>query len=83
MNPNLNTTGQLRIAREDCEVGDWVDAIIAPEWSSDLSSHVFRREEISISPVEGGMGGILPDQSAKWTFIPDNRAEGLVWVRES
>ena len=83
MNPNPQAIGQRRIAREDCEVGDWVDAIVAPEWSADLSPHVFRREQISISPVEGGMGGILPDQSVEWTFIPENRPEGLVWVRES
>ncbi|RYD57789.1 MAG: hypothetical protein EOP83_20975 [Verrucomicrobiaceae bacterium] len=83
MNPNLHTTGQRRIAREDCEVGDWVEAIIAPEWLQQQPSHVFRREQISISPVEGGMGGILPDQSEEWTFIADHRSGGLVWVRES
>ena len=83
MNLNPQTIGQRRIAREDCEVGDWVDAIVAPEWSSDLSSHVFRREQISISPVSGSMGGILPEQSEEWTFVPDTRADVLVWVRES
>jgi len=83
MNPHPQPIGQRRIAREDCEIGDWVDSIVAPEWSADLSPHTFRREEISISPVEGSMGGILPDQSGQWTFIPERRTGDLVWVRES
>ncbi|MEK7952393.1 hypothetical protein [Luteolibacter soli] len=83
MTPNPQTVGQHRIAREDCEVGDWVDALTAPEWSAQRASHVFRRAEISISPVDGGIGGILPDQSEEWTFIPGHRETGLVWIRES
>lgn len=83
MSPDPQTIGQHRIAREDCEIGDWVDAIVAPEWSVDLSPHTFRRAQNSISPVNGSMGGILPDQSEKWSFVAEPRSVGLAWVRKS
>ena len=83
MNANPGTTGQLRIAREDCEVGDWVNAAAIPEWSAELPSHVFRRPKVSISPVEGDIGGILPDQFEESTFVAERRADRLIWVRQS
>jgi len=83
MNADPEAIGQRRIAREDCEVGDWVEAATIPEWSADLSSHVFRRPKISISPVEGDMGGILPDQFQESVFIAERRGPQLVWLRES
>jgi hypothetical protein len=83
MNPNPETIGQRRIAREDCEIGDWVEATLVPEWSAEQSSYVFRRAEISISPVDGGMGGILPDQSQECIFVAEDLGNGLVWVRKS
>jgi hypothetical protein len=83
MNSIPNTIGQRRIAREDCEVGDWVDAIIAPEWLEQQSSYMFRRKQISISPVDGSMGGVLPEQYEEWTFVADRRSNGLTWVRKS
>jgi hypothetical protein len=83
MNADPEALGQRRIAREDCEVGDWVDAATIPEWSADLPSHVFRRPQISISPVDGGMGGMLPDQLEEWIFVAGRLATQLIWLRES
>ena len=83
MKADPEAIGQLRIAREDCEVGDWVDAATAPEWSTELPSHAFRSSQISISPVEGGMGGMLPDQVEEWIFVAERRGTQLIWVRES
>jgi hypothetical protein len=82
MNADPETIGQRRIAREDCEVGDWVDAVTIPEWSPGLSSHVFRRPKISIAPMEGDMGGMLTDQLEEWTFIAERRGSELAWVRQ-
>jgi len=83
MNASPGIPGQCRIAREECEPGDWVDAAIAPEWSADLPSHVFRRPRVSISPGDGHMGGLLRDQPEEWIFVHARRGSGLVWVRES
>lgn len=82
MNPDPKTIGQRRIAREECEIGDWVDAALVPEWSAEVPSHVFRRAQVSISPAEGGIGGILPDQSEECLFVVHHLGTGLVWVRE-
>jgi hypothetical protein len=83
MKANPKAIGQLRIAREDCEVGDWVDAATSPEWTEEVPSHVFRRSQISISPVDGGMGGMQPDQLEEWIFVAERRGAQLIWVRES
>jgi hypothetical protein len=83
MNPDPEAIGRRRLGREDCEVGDWVDAATAPEWSEELPSHVFHRAQISISPEDGGMGGMLPDHSEKWIFVGERRENQHVWVRES
>jgi hypothetical protein len=83
MKADPETIGQRRIAREDCEVGDWVDAATIPEWSAELQPHVFRRPKISISPVEGDMGGMLPDQFEESFFVAERRGDRLSWVRQS
>jgi hypothetical protein len=83
MNPEPEALGRRRIAREDCEVGDWVNASAIPEWSAELPSHVFRRGQISISPEDGGMGGMLPDQFEEWSFVAERRGAEFVWVRAS
>ncbi|MCW1924741.1 hypothetical protein OKA05_19405 [Luteolibacter arcticus] len=82
MNTKPKSEGRLQIAREDCEVGDWVDVAAVPEWSAELSTHVFRREGISISPGDGGMGGLLPSQPEKWSFVSARRDSQPVWLRD-
>jgi len=82
MNAKPETQGQCRIGREDCEVGDWVDAATIPEWSPELPSHVFRRAQISISPEDGGMGGMLPENFEEWIFVAGRRESKLAWIRE-
>jgi len=83
MNPDPDTIGQHRLGREDCEIGDWVDAAAIPEWSPELPSHIFRRPQISISPEDGGMGGMLPENFEEWIFVNGRRGSQLVWIRES
>ncbi len=83
MKPESEARGHRRIAREECEVGDWVEAALIPEWSAESPSHVFRRARISISPENGSMGGMLPDQLEEWTFVAGRRGTQFVWVREN
>ena len=83
MKTDPEAVGQRRIAREDCEVGDWLEATAIPEWSDQLTSHVFRRPKISISPLEGDIGGMLPDQFEESIFVAERRGSKLVWVRET
>ncbi|MCW1885951.1 hypothetical protein OKA04_14525 [Luteolibacter flavescens] len=82
MNTDPTSNGSCRIAREDCEVGDWIEASHVPEWSTGKLSHVFRRERITISPQEGDMGGMIPARPQEWTFLADRINGRLVWVRE-
>ena len=82
MNVDPKAPGQRHIAREDSRVGDWVDATTVPEWSAELHSHVFRRRKISIAPVEGDMGGMLPDQFEEWIFVAEHRGDRMIWVRQ-
>lgn len=82
MNVKPESEGQLRIAREDCEVGDWVSVSTVPEWSAEMPTHVFSRGRISISPEDGGMGGFLPSKTEKWSFVSVRRDDQLVWLRE-
>jgi len=83
MSTDREFAGQRRIAREDCKPGDWVDAASAPEWSTDLASHVFRLPRISISPGNGDMGGMQPDHPDERVFVAEYRGPRLVWVRQS
>jgi hypothetical protein len=75
--------GIRRLAREECAVGDWVEAADVPGWSQDVGSHDFLRERISISPWEGEKGGIvLSAKPDRWTFGARHFGGQLVWMRE-
>jgi hypothetical protein len=83
MNPAPLHGGRRRSAREDCEIGDWVDADDVRDWSQSATSHGFQRAAISISPGGGDLGSfMLSSRPQRWNFVARHRGGRLVWVRD-
>jgi hypothetical protein len=72
-----------RLTRDECLVGDWVDALHVPEWREALTEQTFRPERsIVISPQLGRYGGVAPaGHPQEWRFVRDHLDAKPVWRR--
>ena len=73
-----------RIAREDCQPGDWIEAALVPEWFGAEGRRTFTPGAVSISPESGRLGGVLPEHPGEaWEFELRTDGEQRYWVRVS
>lgn len=71
-----------RTAREDCQVGEWIDADLVPEWSGLDGPREYLPERVTFSPEEGRLGGMTSEPSGNpWVFEPGSEENRRVWVR--
>ena len=71
-----------RLTRDQCDVGDWVDADNIPEWKQSAYEQAFHPETIDISPEMGAIGGMVPSvDSEVWHFVPVMNGSKPTWQR--
>ncbi|WP_035609102.1 hypothetical protein [Haloferula sp. BvORR071] len=72
----------LQLAREDCRIGDWVEAITVPEWREEIEPQKFSSGAIDISPGSEDFGGMSPaSRPETWIFEPDELNGKRIWRR--
>jgi hypothetical protein len=82
MNPLLPSS--RRTAREECRPGDWVEALLIPEWTGMEGRRSFTPDSVSISPESGRLGGMIPEASRQtWEFESQTDGARRYWVRIS
>ena len=83
MKPPPVSRGTRRIAREECAVGDWVDAADVPDWAPEMPSHFYFHGRVSISPSQGDLGAVvLSAKPERWLFVARHRDGRPAWIRE-